>query len=73
MVNVDEIRSALAEHFPQWTGWIDRLEIKDAVGVRPVSASKSVKSRRPCPAFHFVRRSPAGEEETVTVKFQTPL
>ena len=36
MVNVDEIRSALAEHFPQWTGWIDRLEIKDAVGVRPV-------------------------------------
>ena len=36
MVNVDEIRLALEEHFPQWTGWIDRLEIRESVEVHPV-------------------------------------
>ena len=36
MINMDEIRSALEEHFPQWTRWIEHLEIEDALGVQPV-------------------------------------
>ena len=36
MINMEEIKSALSEHFPQWTGWIDRLEILESIGVQPV-------------------------------------
>ncbi len=35
-IDIDGIRNSLEEHFPQWTGWIDRLEIEESVSALPV-------------------------------------
>ena len=35
MLNLDNIRGALQERFPQWTGWIDRLPIEEGTGPFP--------------------------------------
>ena len=35
MLNLDAIRDALQDHFPQWTSWIERLPIEEGSGPFP--------------------------------------
>ena len=35
-IDLDAIRLSLEDSFPQWTSWIEQVEIEDALGVHPV-------------------------------------